>query len=68
MDRKIVYNLSESKRTEFASNGIFVLIIVNFLFLWLFQLSTIVDNFLIALSSKEMGGTSSKWPLDPDVI
>ena len=28
-DRQIVYNLSESKRMEFASMGIFVLIIVN---------------------------------------
>ena len=28
-DRDIVYNLSKSKRTEFASIGIVVLIIVN---------------------------------------
>ena len=48
-DRKIVYNLPESKRTEFASMGIFLLIIANFILLWLFQLSTIVANFLIAL-------------------
>ena len=48
-DRQRVYNLSESKRTEFASMGIFVLIIVNFILLWLFPLSTIVANFLIAL-------------------
>ena len=48
-DRKIVYNLPKSKRTKFASMGIFVLIIVNFIFLWLFPLSTIVANFLIAL-------------------
>ena len=48
-DRQIVYNLSESKRTEFASMGIFVLIIVNFILLWLFPLSTIIANFLIAL-------------------
>ena len=48
-DRQIVYNLSESKRTEFASMGIFVLIIVNFILLWLLPLSTIVANFLIAL-------------------
>ena len=43
--RQIVYNLSESKKTEFASIGIFVLIIVNFILLWLFPLSTIVANF-----------------------
>ena len=48
-NRQIVYNLSESKRTEFASMGIFVLIIVNFILLWLFRLSTIIANFLIAL-------------------
>ena len=48
-DRQIVNNLSESKRTEFALMGIFVLIIVNFIFLWLFPLSTIVANFVIAL-------------------
>ena len=28
--RQIVYNLSESERTEFASIGIFELIVVNF--------------------------------------
>ena len=44
-DRQIVYNLSESKRTEFASMGIFVLIIVNCILCWLFPLSTIVANF-----------------------
>ena len=44
-NRQIVYNLSESKRTEFASIGIFVLIIVNFILLWLFPLSTIIANF-----------------------
>ena len=48
-DCQIVYNLSESKRTEFASMGIFVLIIVIFIFLWLFPLSTIYANFLITL-------------------
>ena len=32
-DRQIVYNLLESKRTEFDSMGIFVLIIVNFILL-----------------------------------
>ena len=48
-DRQIIYNLSEAKRMEFASMGIFVLIIVNFILLWLFPLSTIVSNFLIAL-------------------
>ena len=48
-DRQIVYNFSESKRTEFASMGNFVLIIVNFILLWLFPLSTIIAKFLIAL-------------------
>ena len=48
-ERQIVYNLSESKRTEFASIGIILLIIVNFILLWLFPLSTIVANLLIAL-------------------
>ena len=48
-DRQIVYNFSELKRTEFASMGIFILIIVNFILLWLFPLSTIVANFLIAI-------------------
>ena len=53
---QIVYNLSESKRTEFASIEIFVLIIVIFILLWLFQLSTIVANFLIALRQKNNTG------------
>ena len=55
-DRKIVYNLPESTRTEFASMKIFVLIIVNFIFLWLFPLSTIVANFLIALRQENNNG------------
>ena len=55
-DRKIVYNLPESKRTEFASMGIFLLIIVNFILLWLFPLSTIVTNFLIALRQENNNG------------
>ena len=54
--RQIVYNLSESKKTEFASIGIFVLIIVNFILLWLFLLSTIVANFLIALRQENNNG------------
>ena len=48
-DRHIVYNVWESKRTEFASMGIYVLISVNFILLWLFPLSTIVTNFIISL-------------------
>ena len=48
-DRQIVYNLSESNRTEFASKGIFDLIIVNYILLWLFPLSTIIAKFLITL-------------------
>ena len=55
-DRQIVYNLSESNTTEFASMGIFVLIIVNFILLWLFPLSTIVANFLIALRQEINNG------------
>ena len=47
-DRQIINNLSESKKTEFASMGNFLLIIVNFILLWLFPLSTIVSNVLIA--------------------
>ena len=54
--RQIVYNLSESGRTEFASIGIFVLIIVNFILLWLFPLSTIGANFLIALRQENNNG------------
>ena len=54
--RQIVYNLSESKRTEFASIGIFVLIIVNFILLWLFPLSTIVVNILIAIRQENNNG------------
>ena len=54
--RKIVYNLPESIRTEFASMKIFVLIIVNFILLWLFPLSTIVANFLIALRQVNNNG------------
>ena len=42
---QIVYHLLESKRTEFASIRIFVLIIVNFILLLPFSLSTIVANF-----------------------
>ena len=55
-NRQIVYNLSESNRTEFASMGIFVLIIVNFILLWLFPLSTIVANFLIKLRQENNNG------------
>ena len=55
-DRQIVYNLSESKGTEFASMGIFVLTIVNFILLWLFPLSTIVANVLITLRQKHNNG------------
>ena len=35
-DRQIVYNFSESKKTEFSSMEIIVLIIVNVILLWLF--------------------------------
>ena len=59
-DRKIVYHLPESKRTEFASMGIFVLIIVNFILLWLFPLSTIVANFLIVLRQENNNGHPGK--------
>ena len=55
-DRQIVYNLSESNRTEFALMGIFILIIVNFLLLWLFPLSTIVANFLTTLRQENNNG------------
>ena len=48
-DLRIVYNLSESKRTEFASIRIIELIIVNFILYWLFPLSTIIANILISL-------------------
>ena len=54
--RYIVYNLSESRMMEFASIGIFVLIIVNFILLWLFPLLTIVANFLIALRQENNTG------------
>ena len=67
-DRQIVYNLSESKRTEFASIIIFVLIIVNFILPWLFPLSTIVANFLIALrpenNNEHPGGSYTGGPPD----
>ena len=36
--------------------GIFVLIIVNFILLWLFPLSTIVANFLIAIRHENNNG------------
>ena len=55
-DRKIVYNLSESKRTEFASMGILVLIIINFILFWVFPLSTIYANFLITLRQGNNNG------------
>ena len=55
-DRQIVYNLSESNRTEFASMGIFVLIYVNFILLWLFPLLTIVAKFLIVLRQENNYG------------
>ena len=55
-DRQIVYNLSESKRTEFALMGVIVLIIVNFILLWLFSLSTIIANFLIAQRQENING------------
>ena len=56
--RQIICNLSESKRTVFASIKIFVLIIDNFILLWLFSLSTIVANFLIALRHENNNGHS----------
>ena len=46
-DRPIVYNWS--KKTEFVSIGIFILIIVNFILFCLLLSSTIVANFIIAL-------------------
>ena len=55
-DRKIVYNLPESKRTEFASMEILVLIIAKFISLRLFPLSTIVANFLIAVRQENNNG------------
>ena len=55
-DSKIVYNLPVSKRTEFSSMGIFVLIIFNLILLWLFPLSTIVAKFLIALRQENNNG------------
>ena len=55
-DHHRVYNLLESKRTEFALMGIVVKIIVNFIFLWLLPLSTIVANFLIALTEENNNG------------
>ena len=51
-DRQIVYNLLKSNRTEFALIKIFVLIIVNFILLWLFTLLTTSANFLIRLSQE----------------
>ena len=54
--RQIVYNFSVSKRTKFALIGIFVLIIVNFILLWLFSLLTIVVNFLIVLRQENNNG------------
>ena len=57
-DRKIVYNFSESKRTEISSMGIVVLIIVNFILLWLFPLSTLYPNVLITLRQKNNNGDS----------
>ena len=53
---QIVYNLSESTRTKFASMGIFVLIIVNFILFWLFPLSTIYANFCFALRQENNNG------------
>ena len=57
-ERQIVYNLSESKRTEFALMEIFVLIIVNFILLWLFPLSSIYANCLITLRQENHNGHS----------
>ena len=58
--RQIEYNLSESKRAEFVSIRIFVLIIVNFILLWPFLLSTIFVNYLIALRQENNNGHSRK--------
>ena len=55
-DRQIVYNFTESKRTEFSSIGIFVLIIVNFIFLWQFLLSTVGSNFFISFRQENNNG------------
>ena len=57
-DRPIVYNLSEANRTQFASFGIFLLIIYNFILLWLFSLSSIVINFLLTLKQEHYNGHS----------
>ena len=54
--RQILYNLSESKKMKFASIKIFALIIGNFLLLWLFPLSTIFANFVIALKQENNNG------------
>ena len=59
-DRLIVHNLSESNRTQFASLGIFVLIIANFILLWQLTLSSIVINFLLTLKilyNRHSGGS-----------
>ena len=65
-DRQMLYNLSELKRTEVASMGIFVLIIVNFILLWLFPLLSIVANLLIALkqgnNNGHLGGSYTGGP------
>ena len=52
-DRPIVYNLSESNRTQFASLGIFILIIVHYILLWLFPLSSIVTNIILLTLKQE---------------
>ena len=64
-DRQIVYNLSESKRTEFALMGIFVLIIVNYILIWLFPLSKIGTNFLIALKNNNHGHPGGSYTGGP---
>ena len=57
-DRSIVYNCSESNRTQFASLEIFVLIIANFILIWLFPLLSIVTNFLLTLKHEYYNGHS----------
>ena len=57
-DRPIQFNLLESNSTQFASLGIFVLLIANFILLELFPLSSNFTNFLFTLKQEHYNGHS----------
>ena len=61
-DRQIVYNLVLKERTKFGLSRIFVLIIVNFILLWIFPLSYILGNLINPVSNEHPRGSDPGGP------